>query len=147
MLPVVSGERAEFLEMAAQYFSELNSAFVPEDDWKKHYFEDILGNRQYFLRWIMCEQRRAGFILFGVENHRFLRRKTGVIYELYVLREFRREGVARICAAEAIRELWTHSPSKIQLEVVDGDTAAVALWKSLGFEKATERFVLTRGKL
>ena len=147
MLPIVSAEREQFLQMAKEHFSELTPAFVPDDDWKKHYFETILGNQQYFLRWIMCEQRRAGFILFGLENHRFLPRKTGVIYELYVMPEFRRQGIARICAEEAIRELWLHSPSKIQLEIVEGRIAAAALWKSLGFQKATERLVLTRGGL
>jgi ribosomal protein S18 acetylase RimI-like enzyme len=144
MLPIVSGDREEFLQMAVSHFSELNAAFVPDADWKKQYFETILENAQYFLRWIVCDGRRAGFILFGLEKHRFLPRKTGSIHELFVLPEFRRQGVARMCAIEAIRELWTHSPSKIQLEVVEGRVAAAALWKSLGFQKVTERFILTR---
>lgn len=144
MVPVIEADREEFLRMAADHFSELNPAFVPQTDWKQRYFPSILSNPNYSLRWIVCDGKRAGFILFGVEDHRFLPRKTGAIYELYVLPEFRRRGIARACALEAIRELWTHSPSKIQLEVVEGRTAAAALWKSLGFHKVTERFVLER---
>jgi ribosomal protein S18 acetylase RimI-like enzyme len=144
MLPIVRGEREQFLSMATVHFSDLNPNFVPADDWRQQYFESILANDQYFLRWIMCDQRRAGFILFGLENHRFLPRRTGAIYELYVAPEFRRQGLARTCAVEAIRELWTHSPTKIQLEVMEGRTAAAALWRSLGFQRVTERFVLTR---
>jgi ribosomal protein S18 acetylase RimI-like enzyme len=144
MRPVLSEDKEEFLCMAADHFSELNPTFVPASDWKERYFPAILSNPQYFLRWIVCDEVRAGFILFGLEDHRFLPRKTGAIYELYVLPEFRRRGVGKACAVEAIRELWAHSPSKIQLEVVQGRTAAAALWRSLGFEKVTERFVLSR---
>jgi len=144
MLPILPGEREDFLRMAVDHFSELNPAFVPHDDWKEQYFPAILSNRRYFLRWILCDEERAGFILYGLEDHRFLPRKTGAIYELYIRPEFRRRGLAKACALEAIRELWTYSPSKIQLEVVEGRTGAAALWKSLGFQKVTERFVLNR---
>jgi ribosomal protein S18 acetylase RimI-like enzyme len=143
MLPIAVFEQDDFLRMAAKHFSELNASFVPQDDWKEHYFATIMANCQYFLRWIVCDQKRAGFILFGVERHRFLPRTTGAIYELYVLPEFRRRGVAKACALEAIRELWTYAPSKIQLEVIEGRVAAAALWKSLGFRKVTDRYVLS----
>jgi ribosomal protein S18 acetylase RimI-like enzyme len=144
MLPILPADRDEFLRMAVAHFSELNPAFVPHDDWKQRYFPSIIANPNYFLRWIISEKERAGFILFGLEDHKFLPRKTGAIYELYIRREFRRRGLAKTCAQEAIRELWAHSPSKIQLEVLEGRAAAAALWKSLGFHKVTERFVLDR---
>jgi ribosomal protein S18 acetylase RimI-like enzyme len=146
MLPIASSEQDAFLRMAANHFSELNAFFVPLDDWKEHYFATIMANSQYFLRWIVWEEKRAGFILFGLEKHRFLPRKTGAIYELYVLPEFRRRGVAKACAIEAIRELWVQAPSKIQLEVIEGRVAAAALWKSLGFQKVTDRYVLSGSK-
>lgn len=143
MLPIAPSEQIEFLRMAAQHFSELTASFVPQEDWEKHYFATIMANPQYFLRWIVCDEKRAGFILFGLEKHRFLPRMTGAIYELYVLPEFRRRGVAKACAIEAIRELWSHAPSKIQLEVIEGRVAAAALWISLGFQKVTDRYVLS----
>jgi ribosomal protein S18 acetylase RimI-like enzyme len=143
MLSVVPSEQDEFLRMAAKHFSEMNPSFVPQDDWKEHYFPTIMANPRYFLRWIGCDGKRAGFILFGLEKHRFLPRMTGVIYELYVLPEFRRHGVAKTCALEAIRQLRAHAPSKIQLEVTEGLVAASALWKSIGFQKVTDRYVLS----
>jgi len=142
MAPVTVAERGEFLRMALQHFSEVDPGFVPQDDWNASYFETIMANPQNFLRWIVCDGKRAGFILFGLEKHRFLPRKTGVLYDLYVAPEFRRRGVAKECAVQVIRELWTHAPSKIQLEVVEGQLAAAALWKSLGFQKITGRYVL-----
>ena len=145
MRPIASSEQDKFLRMAVKHFSEMNPSFVPQDDWKEHYFPTIMANPRYVLRWIVCDEKRAGFILFGLEKHRFLPRTTGVIHEVYVLPEFRRRGVATVCALEAIRELRAHAPSKIQLEVIEGRVAAAALWESLGFRKITSRYVLSGG--
>jgi ribosomal protein S18 acetylase RimI-like enzyme len=117
--------------------------FTPAQDWKTSYFENITNNPTYSLRWIVADGQRVGFILFGLEEHRFLPRQTGTIYEVYVVPEKRRKGIARACARQVIEELWKSSPSKIQLEVVEGNAAAAELWRSLGFQKITERFVLT----
>jgi ribosomal protein S18 acetylase RimI-like enzyme len=146
MLPLTASDEQDFLRMALDHFVELNSDFVPQADWKEHYFPNIMANPQYFLRWIVRDGKRAGFILFGLEKHRFLLRLTGVIYELYVLPEFRRRGVAKACVLEAIRELRAHAPSKIQLEVTEGLVAASALWRSVGFQKVTDRYVLSGSK-
>ena len=143
MVPVEPDEREDFLEMAQQHFRELNPMFTPAQDWKNSYFENITRNPKYSLRWIVADEQRVGFILFGVEEHLFLPRQTGGIYEVYVVPERRRKGIARACAKQVIDELWKSSPSKIQLEVVEGNAAAAELWRSLGFRKVTERFVLT----
>jgi ribosomal protein S18 acetylase RimI-like enzyme len=146
MLPIALSDQDEFLSMATKHFSALNPSFVPQDDWKEHYFTTIMANPECFLRWIICDEKRAGFILMGLEKHRFLPRKTGAIYDLYVSPEFRGRGVAQACGEAAIRELWTLSPSKIQIELANGQSSWAAFWKSLGFKKATERFVLERGQ-
>jgi UDP-2,4-diacetamido-2,4,6-trideoxy-beta-L-altropyranose hydrolase len=145
MKPVTSAEREEFLRMAEDHFHELNPSFVPHLDWKANYFEKIQSGSEFFLRWVLIGGKRVGFILFGLEDHRFLPRKTGAIYELYVVPDHRRKGVATTCAQEAIRELRAFAPSKIQLDVMVGNLGAVRLWESLGFDKVTERFVLADG--
>jgi ribosomal protein S18 acetylase RimI-like enzyme len=142
MVPVTPAEREEFLRLAEQHFRELNASFVPHVDWRRGYFEKIQSTPDLFLRWIVVSGERAGFILFGLEDHRFLPRKNGVIYELYIAPGHRRKGIAKACAKRAIQELQALAPSKIQLEVVEGNIAAVELWKSLGFGKVTDRFVL-----
>jgi ribosomal protein S18 acetylase RimI-like enzyme len=147
MIPITASERDDFLRMAERHFSELNPAFTPQNDWKEYYFSTILSKPEYFLRWIIGHEKRAGFILFGLEEHRFLPRKIGAIYELYVLPECRRSGLAKVAAVEAIRELWTHAPSKIQLEVIEGRAAAAALWDALGFKKVADRYILSRSDL
>lgn len=142
MIPVEPDQRQDFLKMAEKHFRELNPTFTPAQDWQSSYFENIMNNPRRSLRWIVSGGQRVGFVLFGVEEHRFLPRLTGAIYEVYVVPEQRRKGIARACAKQVIDELWRSSPSKIQLEVIQGNAGAAELWRSLGFQKATERFVL-----
>jgi ribosomal protein S18 acetylase RimI-like enzyme len=144
MVPVSAAERDEFLKMAEQHFRELNPEFVPHTDWIASYFEGIQNNRNYSLRWIVTDGQRAGFILFGTEKHRFLPRTTGNIFEVYVSPSHRRRGLAGECARLAIAELEKLGSSKIQLEVVEGNQGARALWLSLGFCKVSERYTLTQ---
>ena len=130
------------MAMAEEHFRELNSRFAPAEDWKASYFEKILSNWNYSLRWVVADGLRVGFVLYGVEEHRFLPRKTGAIYELYIVPEQRRKGIARACAESVIQELLEAFPSKIQLEVVDGNRAAAELWRSMGFQRVSEHLVL-----
>jgi ribosomal protein S18 acetylase RimI-like enzyme len=142
LVAVEASERGAFTEMALRHFRELNPNFEPAADWQSCYFERIQRTSGFFLCWIVEDGERAGFILFGIEEHRFLPRKTGMIYELYVVPGQRRKGIAKASAEAAIRQLWTFSPTKIQLEVVAGNEAAAQLWRGLGFSKASERLVL-----
>lgn len=135
-------EADAFLAMAERLFRGLNPNFVPEADWKQFYFENILGNARLSLRWIVVDGIQAGFVLFGLESHRFLPRLNGMIYELYIEPQFRRKGVAQTVARQVIKELEAKSPAKIQLEVTEGNREAAALWVSLGFRKVSERYVL-----
>jgi ribosomal protein S18 acetylase RimI-like enzyme len=146
MEPVSATDRGAFLAMAERLFRGLNPSFVPQDDWKQSYFENILGNARMSLRWIVVDEKQVGFVLFGLEAHRFLPRFNGMIYELYIEPEFRRKGIAQIVARQAIRELRSKSTAKIQLEVMEGNRAAAALWESLGFRKVSARYVLAETK-
>ncbi len=146
LIPIEAADRDCFLEMSKMLFRELNPQFFPDPDWQQHYFENILANQNLHLRWIITEGQRVGFILSGLERHRFLPRWTGMVYELYILPEFRRRGIARCCAAQVIQELESRQPSKIQLEVATGNSAAVTFWNTLGFEAVSTRFVLKKKK-
>lgn len=142
MVPVIEAEGEEFLQMAEQHFRSLNPEFVPQPDWVESYFKNIQSNPNYALRWILVDGRHAGFILFGVEKHRFLPRNTGNIYELYVGPSHRRRGIGLEAARLAVAELQRLGSSKIQLEVMEGNEGARALWLSMGFHKVSERYVL-----
>src|SRR3954449_9941928 len=96
--PVLPQDRESFTTMAVSHFRELNRDFEPQADWKEHYFKKILNNPNLHLCWIESDGERAGFILFGLEDHKFLPRKIGAIYELFIETTFRRRGIARKCA-------------------------------------------------
>ncbi len=142
--PVRREDRAVFLEMACRYFGELNPDFVPQDDWKAHYFDSIQSNENVFPCWIMVGRECCGFIIFGTQKQHFLPRSNGTVYELYVLPEHRRKGIGKACAIEALAELSAQGVSRIQLEVMEGNQKAAALWEQLGFRKFSERFILER---
>ena len=139
---VVDIDKDEFMKMARAHFHELSASFIPAPDWEKCYFENIQKNLDFSLDWIVSEGDRCGFALYGIEPHRFLPRRTGMVYELYVAPEFRRRGIAAACAAEVLQRLRKLRPSKIQLEVVEGNEAAAVLWKKFGFKKVSERLIL-----
>jgi len=139
---VLNKEKESFLAMAKQYFIELNPLFVPHEDWEAQYFESLQSNENLSLRWIILGEDLVGFIIFGVENHRFLSRKTGVIYELYILPEYRGQGIAQTSAVQVVNELHQYGISKVQLEVTEGNTRAVAFWERLGFQKVSSRYIL-----
>ena len=80
-----------------------------------------------------------------MENHRFLPRKTGMVYELHIIPAYRKRGIGKAVAMRAVEELQALKVSKIQLEVIAGNGKAVALWEKLGFHKVAERFVLQNG--
>jgi ribosomal protein S18 acetylase RimI-like enzyme len=135
-------EKDEFLKMAVAHFRELSPRFVPASDWNESYFESIEQNPDLQLQWIIAEGERCGFVLYGFEPHRFLPRRSGMVYELYVAPQHRRRGIAAACGKLVIDELKSGQPSKIQLEVVEGNQAAALLWHRLGFKKVSERLVL-----
>jgi len=111
MESIAPAESGAFLKMAESHFRELDSSFVPRQDWGKNYFTIIQSNPHFYLRWIAVNDARAGFILFGLEDHNFLANTSGWIYELYVLPEFRRKGVAR---ESALRAIWNYKPTLLK---------------------------------
>lgn len=143
--PVRNSQETDFLGMAKDYFAELNPSFVPSDEWRTSYFSRLMNSSGTFLKWIGWGGERAGFVIYGVEPHRFLPRKTAHIYEFYVLPHFRRKNVGREAAEQVLQALRGFSPAKIQLEVSFGNAAAVKFWNTFGFEKVAERYVLAEG--
>jgi len=142
--PVSSDDREMFVAMALRYFRELNPDFVAQEDWGRHFWEGLTGNPRLHLCWILTNRQRVGFILFGVEEHLFLPRRAGVVYELYILPEFRLCGIARASAKQAMGVMQSLGASKLQLEIMADNVKAAAFWKSLGFSKFAERWVLTQ---
>ena len=139
---VTGDDRAAFEAAAVAHYSELDARFVPAADWKREWFHAATQRARRFACWILVGGERAGFIVYGAEPHRFLRREHGLVLELWVAPAWRRRGVARAAGAAAIAHLRSLGLSRIALEVSGGDAKAAKLWISLGFVKTAERYLL-----
>ena len=142
LAPIRLTDRAAFMRMAERHFRELDPRFRPHPDWTAGYFESIQNNPRYYLRWVHWARRRAGFVLFGLEPHRFLPRTAGMIYELYLLPAFRGRGLGSGCAQEVLACLRKQNIRRVQLEVWAGNEVAGAFWRKLGFRPVSTRYVL-----
>jgi ribosomal protein S18 acetylase RimI-like enzyme len=140
--PIAEEERGEFEMMAIAHYRELNPQFEPHDDWRANYFTTIFTNAQMFLRWIVSGESHLGFVIYGIEKHRFLPRHYGMIYELYVKPEYRSQGIGFQAGELAINDLRKHDISRIQLEVIAGNDKAARLWEKMGFQPVSMRYVL-----
>jgi ribosomal protein S18 acetylase RimI-like enzyme len=141
LVRITQSERAQFETIAIKHYTELNPDFTPHEDWKSYYFRLIHDNPSMSLNWILFSDKPVGFILFGVEMHRFLPRKFGMIYELYVDPDYRRKGIGRRAAELAIIEMKKGQVQKIQLEVMLGNDKAAEMWRKLGFSGVSVRYV------
>lgn len=143
--PILETDQEMFLKMAVRYFKELNKDFTPHKDWEKCYFESVLTKETVELCWIVFDNNRIGFVIYGNEKHRFLPRLIGYIYEFYIVPEYRRKGLGTVCARNIIQRLRSKGIHKIDIEVANGNEKAIHFWKSLGFLKVAERFTLREG--
>ena len=115
-------ERKIFMRFALEYFRELNSRFAPSKEWKAHYFHRLTSNTSLSVKWILVNEKRVGFIIYGIVNHMFLpNKKIGRIYELYIRRRERRKNLAKICVSKAICDLNAEAVSQIESAEVPKD--------------------------
>jgi RimJ/RimL family protein N-acetyltransferase len=93
-----------------------------------------------FKRWVagrvrqavVAEERgRVGFV--GYADVRCVR--GWLLQGVYTWPSFRRRGLARAGVAELCRRAFAERAEHVQLAVVDGNAAAVALYEQLGFER------------
>lgn len=139
---VTDDDRGAFEAAAIAHYRELDPRFAPAEDWRREWFRAAAQRPRRFACWILADGARAGFIVYGAEPHRFLPREHGLVLELWVAPAQRRRGVARAAGAAAIAHLRSLGLARIQLEVSGTDANAAKLWRSLGFVKTAERYVL-----
>jgi ribosomal protein S18 acetylase RimI-like enzyme len=141
LVPVVSEDRDSFMEMAITYFKEATPGFEPQEDFKKYFFPGMF-KPNIFCDWVVRNGKRVGFVIFGVEDHLFLPRKTGFFYAFYIVPEARKGSVAPLVMQECCRVLDTFHPSKIQLEVIEGNEEAHRIWTWMGFRRVSSKYFL-----
>ena len=140
---IPKAEKAEFMIMAEDYFTELDPHFTPLSYWITNYFPKLLSNPDLFLKWIFIQTRRVGFVLYGTSKHLYKEKRIGTVYDFYVEPSYRKQGIAKKAAFFVIKELKEFDVGKIQLEIMLGNEAAIQLWSQLGFFHITGKYVLS----
>ncbi|KAA0543163.1 GNAT family N-acetyltransferase [Bacillus sp. BGMRC 2118] len=77
-----------------------------------------------------------GWILIGASRDPFTDRKNGFIYELFVIEEFRGNGISNLLMAAGIDHLKQAGYSEIRLSAYAGNSA-IKLYEKLGFNIRT----------
>src|SRR5258708_20503285 len=127
--------------MAISNFKEPIPGSEPQEDFKKYFFDGMF-KPNIFCDWVVRNGTRVGFVIFGIEDHLFLPRKTGFFYAFYIVPEARKGPVASLVMQEGCRVLDTYHPSKIQLEVLAGNQEANKIWTSMAFRRLSSHHYL-----
>ena len=77
-----------------------------------------------------------GWILIGTSKDQFTEKIYGFIYELFVLEEFRGNGIAKQLMETGIEHLKQGGYSEVRLSVYAGNQA-IKLYEKLGFKNRT----------
>jgi ribosomal protein S18 acetylase RimI-like enzyme len=141
LVPVEKEDREAFMEMATTYFKEAIPGFNPDEDFRKFFFDGMF-KPNIFRDWVVRDGKRLGFVIFGIEDHLFLPRKTGFFYAFYIVPESRRGSLATLVMQDCCRILDTFHPSKIQLEVIEGNEEAHQIWTWMGFRRVSSKYYL-----
>ena len=107
----------------------------PSDEKVKQLIEPLLQKGSYYL--IATEgDNLMGWILLGTSKDHFTEKIYGFIYELFVLKEFRGNGISKRLMETAIKHLKQDGYSEVRLNGYAGNKA-VELYEKLGFKNRT----------
>jgi len=118
----------------------------PTAEGKKRIVEDIFGRKRVNLFVAVSGKKQVGYALYFFAYSSFLARPTLYIEDLFVLDEYRRQGIGlalfRRCAEEAIRQ----ECGRMEWSVLDWNKKAIDFYEGLGARRLNEWqvFRLTR---
>jgi ribosomal protein S18 acetylase RimI-like enzyme len=136
------GEKAEFEKMAIRHFKELDGSFVPTQRWLDGFFRVSALGEPSHAWWATVDGKKVGFVVLTVSSHLYLPIRTGRVEELYVIPEFRRQGVGRMLFRYAATVLKRAGSVRIDLTVLDDNSPARQFWTAQGFRRRAEDYRL-----
>lgn len=135
--PVLLSEKKNFLLMAELYFKELNPKFKASKEFKQNFLESIFIRSQHFVEYILLNQKIIGFIKFGIHQHYYLNQKQGTIFDFYILKTFRKQGLGKITIKLLLKFFKKNKVKKIKIEIINENQEAINFWMKVGFLKKT----------
>ncbi|MES9685222.1 GNAT family N-acetyltransferase [Bacillus sp. AFS001701] len=107
----------------------------PTDEKIKQLIEPLLQKGSYYL--IASEADiLLGWILIGTSKDQLTEKKYGFIYELFVLDEYRGNGISKRLIESGIEHLKQDGYSEVRLSVYAGNQA-IKLYEIMGFKNRT----------
>ncbi|REB06634.1 GNAT family N-acetyltransferase [Sporosarcina sp. BI001-red] len=107
----------------------------PTDEKIDQLVKPLLENGSYYL--IAVENERIlGWILLGVNKDQFTDILNGFLYELFVIKEFRGNGISKKLIEEAIEHLRQDGYTEVRLSAFSGNKA-IKLYEKMGFKIRT----------
>ena len=107
----------------------------PSGEKIKQLIEPLLQKGSYYL--IASEDDNLlGWILLGTSKDQFTEKKYGFIYELFVLEEFRGNGISKRLIESGMEYLKQDGYSEVRLSVYAGNQA-IKLYEKMGFKNRT----------
>ncbi|MFF3021793.1 GNAT family N-acetyltransferase [Gottfriedia sp. NPDC057948] len=107
----------------------------PSDEKIKQLIEPLLQKGSYYL--IASENDNLmGWILIGASKDQLTEKKYGFIYELFVLEQFRGNGISKPLIDSGIEHLKQDGYSEVRLSVYAGNQA-IKLYEKTGFKNRT----------
>lgn len=108
---------------------------TPTNDKIKRLIEPLLEKGSYYLI-AVDNEKLMGWILVGVSKDQFTDKMNGFIYELFVLEEYRGNGISKQLMKTAFDHLRQDGHSEVRLSVFAGNPA-VQLYEEMGFNMRT----------
>jgi ribosomal protein S18 acetylase RimI-like enzyme len=129
-------EIEKILELSPQAIFEGTLGEVkPTIEKAKQLVVPLLKKDCYYL--ISTENNKLmGWILIGGSKDQFSNKTIGFIYELFVLDEYRGQGISKQLINTAVEQFKQEGYSEIRLSVFEGNKA-IKLYENLGFETRT----------
>lgn len=83
------------------------------------------------------EEEIKGWILLGTSKDQFTDQPIGFIYELFVLKKFRGQGISKELMSAGISHFREQEYAEVRLSVKAGNTTAIKLYEKMNFVPRT----------
>lgn len=112
---------------------EIEVGAFPEDDrFSVRQIRRLIDNPRAIVLAAECDGRVVGWSVALIRSHR--RWRSGRIYGVAVAGRYKGRGIGRALIASSIEHMSAAGIDRVYLEVRTGNTPAIALYESLGFE-------------
>jgi len=129
----------KLLEKMVEYHHSLDSYYKPFSKYKnlRNEIASWLEDKNNLI--LVAEEGREliGYFRVGVEKAPAYidRDKIGIVYDVFVLKSYRRQGIAEMLFNEAFSWFQKKKIKNIELNVDVRNEAAIKFWKKLGFSE------------